>query len=73
MGGLAYGAIEAGAAGFAAARVATFAVAGSGAGRLRGGPGARGSPDVPLDLFRSRTVPSPSASRSSSATTGSRS
>ena len=57
MGGLAYGAIEAGAACFAAARVATFAVAGPGAGRLRGGPGARGSPDVPLNLFRSRTVP----------------
>jgi MFS transporter, DHA2 family, methylenomycin A resistance protein len=57
MGGLPYGAIEAGAAGFAAARVATFAVAGPGAGRLRGGPGARGSPDVPLNLFRSRTVP----------------
>jgi DHA2 family methylenomycin A resistance protein-like MFS transporter len=57
MGGLTYGAIEAGSAGFGAPRVvAAFAVAGVAlAGFLTAE--ARGShPMVPLDLFRSRTV-----------------
>ena len=60
MGGLTYGAIEAGAAGFAAPRVvAAFAIA---AVALAGfvAAQARGAhPMAPLDLFRSRTVAVP--------------
>jgi EmrB/QacA subfamily drug resistance transporter len=57
MGGLTYGAIEAGAAGITAPRVlAAFAVAVA-AGVAFGVLQARGShPMMPLDLFRSRTV-----------------
>jgi MFS family permease len=60
MGGLTYGAIEAGAAGFAAPQVvAAFAIA---AGALAGfvAAQARGAhPMAPLDLFRSRAVAVP--------------
>lgn len=57
MGGLTYGAIETGAAGFTAPRVlAAFAVAVAGLAAF-GVTQARGRhPMVPLDLFRSRTV-----------------
>jgi MFS transporter, DHA2 family, methylenomycin A resistance protein len=57
MGGLTYGAIEAGVAGITAPRVmAAFAVAAA-AGVAFGGLQARGRhPMMPLDLFRSRTV-----------------
>jgi len=60
MGGLTYGAIEAGAAGFAAPRVvaafatAVVALAGFVAAQARGA-----HPMAPLDLFRSRTVAVP--------------
>jgi len=60
MGGLTYGAIEAGAAGFAAPRVvaafviAAVALAGFVAAQARGA-----HPMAPLDLFRSRTVAVP--------------
>jgi MFS transporter, DHA2 family, methylenomycin A resistance protein len=57
MGGLTYGAIEAGAAGFGAPRVLTaFAVALLGLAGFRAAQARGAHPMVPLDLFRSRTV-----------------
>ncbi|GII23598.1 MFS transporter [Planosporangium mesophilum] len=57
MGGLTYGAIEAGAAGFAAPRVVTaFAVAVVALIAFLAAQARGAHPMVPLDLFRSRTV-----------------
>ena len=57
MGGLTYGAIEAGAAGFAAPRVlAAFAVAVAALAVFLVAQARGAHPMVPLDLFRSRTV-----------------
>ncbi|GAB3968167.1 MFS transporter [Actinoallomurus acanthiterrae] len=57
MGGLTYGAIEAGAAGFAAPRViAAFAVAVVALAAFLTAQARGAHPMVPLDLFRSRTV-----------------
>ncbi|MFI7226522.1 MFS transporter [Nonomuraea angiospora] len=57
MGGLTYGAIEAGAAGFAAPRViAAFAVAGVALAAFLAAQALRAHPMVPLDLFASRTA-----------------
>jgi MFS transporter, DHA2 family, methylenomycin A resistance protein len=57
MGGLTYGAIEAGAAGFTATRVLTaFAVAVVALGVFLAVEARGAHPMVPLDLFRSRTV-----------------
>jgi MFS transporter, DHA2 family, methylenomycin A resistance protein len=57
MGGLTYGAIEAGAAGFAAAQVVTaFAVAVVALAAFLAAQARGAHPMVPLDLFRSRTV-----------------
>jgi MFS transporter, DHA2 family, methylenomycin A resistance protein len=58
MGGLAYGVIEAGAAGFAAPRVlAAFAVAAAALAAFVAVQVRGAHPMVPADLFRSRTVP----------------
>jgi len=58
MGGLAYGAIEAGAAGFAAPRVVgAFAVAAAALAVFVAAQARGAHPMVPLDLFRSGTVP----------------
>jgi MFS transporter, DHA2 family, methylenomycin A resistance protein len=58
MGGLAYGAIEAGAAGFAAPRVlAAFAVAAAALAVFVAAQARGAHPMVPPDLLRSRTVP----------------
>jgi len=57
MGGLTYGAIEAGAAGFSSARVVTaFVVAGVALTVFLIAQARGAHPMVPLDLFRSRTV-----------------
>jgi EmrB/QacA subfamily drug resistance transporter len=57
MGGLTYGAIEAGAAGFTAPRVVTaFAVAVVALATFLAAEAHRAHPMVPLDLFRNRTV-----------------
>lgn len=57
MGGLTYGAIEAGAAGFAAPRViAAFAVAATALAAFLTAQARGAHPMMPLDLFRSRTV-----------------
>ncbi|MFI9839712.1 MFS transporter [Nonomuraea sp. NPDC051941] len=57
MGGLTYGAIEAGAAGFAEPRViAAFAVAGVALAAFLAAQALRTHPMVPLDLFASRTA-----------------
>jgi EmrB/QacA subfamily drug resistance transporter len=57
MGGLTYGAIEAGAAGLTAPRVlAAFAVAGAGLAVFLAVQARGAHPMMPLDLFRSRTV-----------------
>ncbi len=76
MGGLTYGAIEAGAADFAAPRVAAAFVVAVAALAAFLAAQARGmNPMAPLDLFRSRSwrSRSPWGSRSSSATTACRS
>jgi MFS transporter, DHA2 family, methylenomycin A resistance protein len=58
MGGLTYGAIEAGAAGFTAPRVvAAFAVAVLALAAFLAAQARGAHPMVPLELFRHRTVP----------------